>query len=118
MLTHARNLMGGLVLGTAVLVSSVAPASAAPDAQLGQIGLLNVGVQDVLNPGNCVALCQTAVSVPVAANLAANACGINIPVGVLAVQLAQNREFSCAVEGQQNKQYVVTRAQGRGQSNR
>lgn len=109
MWTHVRNLAGALAVGGAVLLTPVAPALAAPEAQ-NQSGLVNVAVVDVLNPGTCVALCNTAVSIPVAANIAAQVCGVPVQVGVLAQQTAAGGTFACAVTGQANRQLVATRA--------
>jgi hypothetical protein len=87
MLTQVRNLVGGLVLGTAVLVSPVTSALAAPtgtvDAQL-QIsdGLVNVQVGDVTLLEN--------VNIGVAASVAANLCGLTVQqVNVLAARVDQ-----------------------------
>jgi hypothetical protein len=97
MLTHARNLVGGLVLGTAVLVSPAAPALAAPvavpEAQV-QNGLVNVVVQDI-STGDI--LSDNTVNVAVAANLVAQVCGITANAAILAVQLVDQsgQRFSC-----------------------
>jgi hypothetical protein len=81
MLIPLRNLAGGLVLGSAVLLTPVAPAMAAPasavEAQVGQIGLVNVSLLD----GS-----QVAVAVPV--QVAANICDTS--VNVLSLQLLSN----------------------------
>ena len=104
MISHVRNLTSALVLGSAVLLTPMA-ASAAPDTQqtTGN-GLVNI---------SCVALCQsqTAVSIPVAANIAANVCGIPVTAAVLATQLARNGSYTCtATDGL--SQFTATRARG------
>jgi hypothetical protein len=109
MWTHVRNLTGALALGSAILLTPVASALAAPETQ-NQSGLVNIAVVDVLNPGTCVALCDTAVSIPVAANVAAQVCGVPVQVGVLARQTAAGGTFTCAVSGQSNRQLTATRA--------
>jgi hypothetical protein len=117
MLTHARNLVGGLVLGTAVLVSPAAPALAAPaavpEAQL-QNGLVNVVVQDI-ETGDI--LSNNTVNVAVAANLVAQVCGITANAAILAVQLVDQsgQRFTC--EGA-TQRITVTQDSGNRGGNR
>lgn len=98
MLSTLRNLTGGLVLGTAVLVSPAASAFAAPvavpEAQL-QNGLVNVSIEDLVNIGNVQVL--NGVSVAVAANLVAQVCNISANAAILAVQAVDQggQRFSC-----------------------
>jgi len=100
MLTHVRNLAGGLVLGSAVLLSPVAPALAAPgavvEAQVGQFGLVNVAVNN------------TNVVVPV--EVAANICGVN--AAVLSAALQRNGQYTC--QNDQGQNVVITRGGGGG----
>jgi hypothetical protein len=103
MLTHVRNLAGGLVLGSAVLLTPVAPAMAAPvaavEAQVGQIGLVNVSLLDGFN---------VAVAVPV--QVAANICGVD--VAVLSAALLQGSRTTCTND-QTGTTYIVQRGRGR-----
>jgi hypothetical protein len=98
MITGARNLVGALMLGTAVLVSPAASAlaapAAAPEAQL-QNGLVNVAIEDLVNIGNVQVL--NGVSVAVAANLVAQVCNISANAAILAVQAVDQggQRFSC-----------------------
>jgi hypothetical protein len=116
MLTHARNLVGGLVLGTAVLVSPVAPALAAPtgtvDAQL-QVadGLVNVQVGDVTILEN--------VSIGVAASVAANLCGLTVQqVNLLAANVDQTGRSQTICTTDQGPVTITQNTGGRGRSGR
>ena len=101
MLTHARNLVGGLVLGSAVLLSPVAPAAASVDAQ--QAGLVNVDV------GGVRAVNGNQVGIGVAAQVAAEICNLSVgQVGILAQQVArQGTAQACTIQ-QGNQQVPVT----------
>ena len=81
MTMQVRNLVGALVVGTAVLFTPLATVSAAPEAQR-QSGLVNVNVgpTSVLNNAN----------VGVAAQVAAEVCGVSVgPIAALAQQVAR-----------------------------
>jgi hypothetical protein len=104
MITGARNLVGALVLGTAVLVSPVASASAAPvaapEAQV-QVadGLVNVQVGNVTILRN--------VSVAVAAQVVAQICGVTVQgINVLASQVDQTGNPEIACQTRRNNQTV------------
>lgn len=84
MLTHARNLAGALAVGSAVLLTPVAPAMAAVDAQA-QNGLINVS--------------GVAVAVPIA--VAANACNINVAALSSALAQGNGRTTCTSDQGQQ-----------------
>ena len=87
MMTGARNLVVGVLMGSVVLLTPVAPVSAAPaampDAQQG--GLVNVSV--VALNGSPI-LSNNNVAVGVAAQLVAGVCP-NLSVGNVAVLAAQ-----------------------------
>ena len=67
-----------------------------------QNGLVNVAVDidDVLN--------NNQVTIPIAANIAANVCGVQVPVAVLAVSVARTGSFFCA-NAQNGNNVRVTR---------
>jgi hypothetical protein len=114
MTTRVRNLVGAIVFSAAVAVTPLAAATAAAapaagvDAQQTQAGLVNVSVIDI-STGQCVALCNTAVSIPVALQLAAQVCGTAAQVGVLSNQLQRTGTASCT-NTQTNRQFTATRA--------
>jgi len=90
MFERVRNVVGATAIAAAVVVTPLAgaSASAAPDAQR-QNGLVNVSVLD--HNGNV--LSNNRVGVGVAAQVAANVCGLT--VGVLASQIGQGNPVNC-----------------------
>lgn len=84
------------------LVLSLGLAAATPrvDAQT-QTGLVNVSVGDI-STGDI--LSNNTVTVGVAANVAANVCGIQLQAGVLSALLDQQGSFRC--ENQQTLRFV------------
>jgi hypothetical protein len=90
MLKRVRNVVGATAIAAAVVVTPLAGASAAaaPDAQR-QNGLVNVSLCNA--GGGCVN--HNNVGIGVAAQLAANVCGV--AVGVLARQIAHGTPVHC-----------------------
>jgi hypothetical protein len=70
----------------AIGVGVGAPAASAQPVIVSN-GLVDVTVNNVLN--------NNEVAIPIAASVAANVCGTQVQVGVLAQQLARNGSFSC-----------------------
>jgi hypothetical protein len=73
----------------AMATVAAAPAGAANQAQE---GLVNVAIGDI-STGNI--LSDNTVNLAVAANIAANVCGVTVPVSVLAQQVFRTGGFSC-----------------------
>lgn len=74
-------------------------------AQQQQVGLVNVQVGDITT-GDI--LSNITVPIGVAANVAANVCGVTAQVGVIASQVANTGGFSC--ENTQTSRFVqITR---------
>jgi len=71
----------------AVFAVSVGAGAEVASAQPEQNGLVNVYVDDVLNNNN--------IGVGVAANVAAEICGVQAQVGVLAQQVARGGQAVC-----------------------
>ena len=71
------------------LGATPAPAGAANQSQQ---GLVNVAIGDITT-GDI--LSNNTVNLAVAANVAANVCGVTVPVAVLAVQVFRTGEFTC-----------------------
>lgn len=70
-----------------------------------QVGLVNVAIGDI-STGDI--LSNNRVGVGVAANVAANVCGVTAQVGVIAKQIAQTGTYRC--ENTQTSRFVqVTR---------
>src|SRR5689334_19043750 len=111
MFDHARHLMGALAIGAAVATTplAVTPVAAATldSVEAQQAGLVNVSVIDITT-GQCVALCNTAVTLPVAANVEAQVCGVAAQVGVLAQQLQRGGTATCT-NSATNQQFSATR---------
>jgi hypothetical protein len=81
-----------LIASTLAFGLSVAPATAQQNRQR---GLVNVAVFEVIDDVNVVVE-DVNVAVGVAANIAANVCGVAVPVAVLAQQVVAGAgEFSC-----------------------
>ena len=80
-----------VVVVTVALALGFAIAPATAD----QNGLVNVEIGDVLT-GDI--LSNNRVSVGVAANVAANVCGLTVQVGVIARQIAQTGAYECENE--------------------
>ena len=85
------------------IVLSLGLATATPLANDGQdqTGLVNVSIGDITT-GDI--LSNNRVTVGVAANTAANVCGIQLQAGVLAAFLDQNGSFKCS--NQQTLQFA------------
>jgi class 3 adenylate cyclase len=81
-------------------------ATTAPvEAQQQQTGLVNVAIGDI-ETGDI--LSNNTLAVGVAANVAANVCGVTAQVGVIAQQIAHTGGYRC--ENQQTSRFVqVTR---------
>ena len=77
---------------------TMAPASL--DAQT-QAGLVNVAIGDI-STGDI--LSNNRVGIGVAANVAANVCGVTAQVGVIAQQIARTGGFRC--ENEQTSRFV------------
>ncbi len=91
-----KNFKIGVACTTAValLAFSAFAAIAAPAgaANQSQEGLVNVAIGDI-ETGDI--LSNNTVNLAVAANIAANVCGVTVPVAVLAVQLFRTGEVTC-----------------------
>src|SRR5262249_28575923 len=99
----AWSLIGALFIGVATVLAplSTTPVTAAPELQRGQQrGLVNVYVNNVLT--------QNTVAVPVAAEVAAQVCGVTAQVGVVARQVAQTGSFQCTNQTN-GDQLLITR---------
>jgi hypothetical protein len=103
MLTRSRNFLGALVIGAAVALTpmmgdSVSTVSAQPRQQ----GLVNVAIGDVTILQN--------VGIGVAANVAANVCGVAVgPVAALAANVAQSQTTqTVCMTGPQTARVPVT----------
>jgi class 3 adenylate cyclase len=84
------------------LALAVGFAPTAPlEAQTTQTGLVNVAIGDI-ETGDI--LSNNRVAVGVAANIAANVCGVTAQVGVIAEQIARTGNFRC--ENQQTGRFV------------
>jgi hypothetical protein len=94
-----RNLVGALVVGAALVLTPLAADSASAQAQR---GLVNVAVGDVTILEN--------VGVGVAAQVAANVCGVSVGnVAALASGVVQNQETATVcMTGPQGAQVPVT----------
>ena len=81
--------------GTLALAGATAPVAGAqgPPVVIGG-GLVNVQVFDVID-GDVVVLSNNDVAVGVAAGVAAQVCGVQAQVGVIAEQLARGGDFEC-----------------------
>jgi hypothetical protein len=86
--------LSALTLSVALVGGPVA------QAQVGQIGLVNVSV------GNVTILED--VNLAVAANVAATVCGVAVQVGVIAQQLQDTGAFRC---GRGNQRVLIEQAQ-------
>ena len=83
------------------LILSMGLASAPPAEAQTQNGLVNVAIGDI-STGDI--LSNNRVGIGVAANVAANVCGVAVQVGVLAQQLAHGGGFSC--QNQQTSRFL------------
>ena len=112
MLTRVAAVVAALVLGAVVVLTPVASERASAQNQ-DQLGLVNVAVGDVTIARN--------VAVGVAAQVAANVCGLNVAnVAILAALVAQNQETKtvCTItQGDQTVPVTITPAQGNGGGN-
>jgi hypothetical protein len=80
-------------------------ASAPAIAQVGQAGLVNVGIGSI-ETGDI--LSNNRVGIGVAANVAATVCGVTAQVGVIASQVARTGGYRC--ESETNGRFVqITR---------
>jgi hypothetical protein len=96
-MNYTRKAAAGLASAAALTAGMMAPADAARPVVVG--GLVNVVVTDVIDDVT-VTVTDVNVTVPVAANIIANVCGVTIPVAVLATQvLVQDRTFTCEGAG-------------------
>ena len=91
--------MCGFMLSLGLATTAAVPA----EAQF-QNGLVNVAIGDI-STGDI--LSNNRVSVAIAANTAANVCGIQVQAGVLSALLNQQGYFKCT-NGQSNKFVQVT----------
>jgi len=80
--------------GVATLLAFAAFATASPAAAANQSqeGLVNVAIGDITT-GDI--LSNNTVNLAVAANVAANVCGVTVPVAVLAQQVFRTGGFTC-----------------------
>lgn len=85
----------------AIVSAALALGVIATPAIAQQSGLVNVEVGDVLT-GDI--LSNNRVGIGVAANIAANVCGVTAQVGVIARQVAQTGGYSC--ENETTNQFV------------
>ena len=83
------------------LILSIGLTTAVPAEAQTQNGLVNVAIGDITT-GDI--LSNNRVGVGVAANVAANVCGVVVQVGVLAEQLARGGTFDC--QNQQTSRFV------------
>jgi class 3 adenylate cyclase len=74
------------------LILSIGVTTAPPAEAQVQTGLVNVAIGDITT-GDI--LSNNTVAVGVAANIAANVCGVTAQVGVIAQQVAQTGGFRC-----------------------
>jgi hypothetical protein len=88
-MTRTKRTLAAVAVGGALAAVPVAPALAAGPVVTG--GLVDVTVTNLLN--NDTILSNNNVGVGVAANVAANVCGI--AVNVLATQLASGQNVNC-----------------------
>ena len=96
--------MLGMRIPTAALVAfflSIGPMVTMPAAAQHQNGLVNVSIGDI-ETGDI--LSNNNVVVGVAAVIAANVCGINVPVAVLSAQLLTQGKFRC--DNKQTSKFV------------
>ena len=95
---HARRLLASLFATALLAVGALAPAAA---AQPEQRGLVNVNIGDVTILEN--------VGIGVAANVAAQICGVQVNAAVLAGQVVRNNEpFGVCQIGDQGAEAPVT----------
>jgi hypothetical protein len=92
MLSMKRLTSATAIATTLALGLGVVPATAQQNQQR---GLVNVAVFEVIDDVTVVVR-DVNVAVGVAANIAANVCGVTVPVGVLAQQVVVGSgEFTC-----------------------
>jgi hypothetical protein len=119
MLTQVRNLVGGLVLGTAVLVSPAVPASAAPDAQV-QIsdGLVNVQLGNVTIARNVNVQAAVQVVAQVCDTLDINTISANVLSAFTAVDSTGGSRTVCTTSTGQDVTLTQNTGPGRPRPNR
>lgn len=90
-----KKIFGAAVLAGAMAVPMATMTSAQPVIGAGNLVNVQVGEIEILEDGIVVrnVLNDLTVSVGVAANIAANVCGVS--VGVLASDLARGADFAC-----------------------
>lgn len=91
---HMSKLKGSIAVLFAVACMVAGPATAANQAQQ---GLVNVAIGDITT-GDI--LSENTVNLAVAAQIAANVCGVTVPVAVLAQQVFRTGGFSCSTATQ------------------
>jgi class 3 adenylate cyclase len=100
-MARVKMMMAGLF----AMILAFGLTTAVPEAQTTQTGLVNVGIGDI-ETGDI--LSNNRVAVGVAANVAANVCGVTAQVGVIAQQIARTGNYRC--ENDQTGRFVqVTR---------
>lgn len=102
MLTRTRSLVGAVVVAAAMAAMILTPTMTDPaSAQVVQDGLVNVNIGDVTILED--------VTVALAANVAANICGVTVNVVALATQVDRtgNPETICTIGGQRNRMPVT-----------
>jgi hypothetical protein len=87
--------------GLSALILSIGITTAIPAEAQTQNGLVNVAIGDITT-GDI--LSNNRVGIGVAANVAANVCGVTAQVGVIAQQVAQGGNFRC--DNQQTSRFV------------
>jgi hypothetical protein len=88
-----RSLKAAIASTSAVVLAFVLSSAVPIDAQQNrQDGVVNVAVFDVIDGD---VLSNNTVNLAVAANIAANVCGVVVGVGVIADQVFRTGEFVC-----------------------
>jgi hypothetical protein len=95
------SVMKAAMAGLSALIFSISLTTALPAEAQTQNGLVNVAIGDITT-GDI--LSNNRVGIGVAANIAANVCGVTAQVGVIAQQLAQGGSPRC--ENAQTSRFV------------
>jgi hypothetical protein len=103
MSSAAWNLTGALIIGVATVITPMftAPVAAGPEVQRNQhSGLVDVYINNVLSNND--------VTVNVAAQVAAQVCGLTAQVGIIAEQIQRTGTYRCTNQTT-GDQVLVTR---------
>ena len=102
-------------LGISAALAFAAPSSAEAQGPVVTGGLVNVTLVDVVDVGNVAVNLLNNVGIGVAANVAAQVCGVQltVPIGILAAQVAREGQATACTITDQNgtaKNVIISRA--------